>query len=168
MGILNWLFGKHDNAKLAEQARTIDTLQQEVEVLRRQEEMNLGNREEINRLHRELNALKYPNGEQSTEALIDEADRRRSMGIPDTPKQISPDQQRINSHFRQRQPSQSTSRRSNPAYPQTSSPNDFLTGAVIGTIIGSPIADTSCPTPSDSGSSSSSSDGGSCDSGGGF
>lgn len=84
MTLLKWLLSHfsadaHGGRSTADKDSMIALLTAENEALRRQEAMNMANREEINRLHREINDLKYgptvkrQMAEMTYDELIDEA-----------------------------------------------------------------------------------------------
>ena len=175
MGILNWLFSKRHDGKFSEHERTlagyertIASLMKEVEVLRAQEEMNKHNREEINRLYREIVELKsapsakYRMAEMSYDELLEEAKRRRMLKESEPAKPVQSVPQRVGRSFRQGSVPSST------PSSQPSTYHDTMTPIVIASTLSSDTSRSDCSSP-DSGSSSSPDSGSSsCDTGGGF
>lgn len=186
MSIFKWLLSHFPAKALPKPAqddneRLIARLQSENDALRRQESMNMANRDEINRLHRELNQLKESKpatlARLTYDELIEEAKKRRQ---DQWGKAARPAQQQSVTSFRERH-SASPIRRSGPTYTTQSEPPSMLptyvtlaamhsSNAAAATASSTDCHSSSSSSYSDSGSSSSSSDSGSssCDSGGGF
>lgn len=184
MTVLKWILShfpadKSDDASAGDKERLISSLQAENEALRRQEEMNMASREEVNRLYREINELKMSKPQTlarlTYDELIEEAKKRR-QGQWDKPSR--PAQQQPAANFRERH-SNSSPRRSGPTYTTQSEPPSMLPTYVALAAMHSSNAAATAPSStdchsssssssSDSGSSSSDSGSSSCDSGGGF
>lgn len=181
MSIIDWLFGRPSaeekpSVTRDDKERMIQRLQAENEQLRRQEAMNMANREEINRLYREINALKASKPEQlarlTYDELIAEAKKRRSDEQARSARPVQPRQQGTSFQQRLSAPTRSSQRTSYPSHSDSPSMLPAYVGlaAMVSTTAALSSPDCSSSSSSDSGSSSSSSDSSSssCDSGGGF
>lgn len=187
MTLLKWLLSHfsadaHGGRSTDDKDSMIALLTAENEALRRQEAMNMANREEINRLHREINDLKYgptvkrQMAEMTYDELIDEAKKRRLQEQERASKTAQPHSHATSFQQRLSAPTRSPRRTS---YPSHSEPPSMLpTYAALAAMHSSNAAaaapsSTDCHSSSsssysDSGSSSSDSGSSSCDSGGGF